>query len=67
MTTAAHRVELSQRLARVEVKLAQAWRTLTNLPADRADDSDRVTALVEQFELCSDLRSQLRRACGVPP
>jgi hypothetical protein len=65
MTPAQQQAELGQRLSAIDAKLTKAWRTLTNLPADRADSD--VSALVEQFEVCSDLRSQLRRSCGVPP
>jgi hypothetical protein len=63
--TAAQQAQLGRRLSVIEVKLAQVWARLTALPADRAD-SDQVIGLVEQYELCSDRRVELRRACEQP-
>jgi hypothetical protein len=66
MTPAAQQqAELGQRLARVEVKLAQVWQRLTALPPDQTGE-DRLIELVEQFEALSDARVRLRRQCEAP-
>jgi hypothetical protein len=65
MTTGAQQAELGQRLAAISVKLDRALQRLTALPPDQTSE-DQVIELVEEFELCSDRRVELRRQCEAP-